>query len=189
MAPVKVAAVQASSPAFNLDATLSKIQSLTQEASSHGAQLVVFPEAFVGCYPRHLGFSIGLRTTENREWYTRYVQAAIKVPDGAEGLPLDSSTTSADYAAFNTLAKIAKEASVVLSVGIIERSIVGATLWCTNLLFSPEGILLSRHRKLQPTAAERVVWSQGHARNEPTNPALPPTDNLPVADTSIGKVG
>lgn len=42
---------------------------------------------------------------------------------------------------------------------------------------------MSRHRKLQPTAAERVVWSQGEA----TNPGG--GDNLPVVETPIGNIG
>jgi nitrilase len=70
-----------------------------------------------------------------------------------------------------------------LSVGVVERSIIGSTLWCTNLLFSPKGGLLSKHRKLQPTAAERIVWSQGESTNAQGG------DNLPVAKTSIGKIG
>jgi nitrilase len=68
-------------------------------------------------------------------------------------------------------------------VGIVERSLIGSTLWCTNLLFSPEGTLLSRHRKLQPTAAERIVWSQGESINPYGE------DNLQVAKTPIGKIG
>lgn len=70
-----------------------------------------------------------------------------------------------------------------LSIGVIERSKEGATLWCTNLVFGPAGRLLSRHRKFQPTAAERVVWSQGSRYNDDGE------DNHPVVETAVGKIG
>lgn len=73
MAPITVAAVQASSVSFDLAASLVKLESLVNEARQRGAQLVVFPEAFLSAYPRFLGFVIGTRTEENREWFTRHV--------------------------------------------------------------------------------------------------------------------
>lgn len=66
---------------------------------------------------------------------------------------------------------------------MIERSLEGATTWCTNLIFSPKGQLVSRHRKFQPTAAERVIWSQGEKLIDGKE------DNLPVVKTELGKVG
>jgi predicted amidohydrolase len=66
---------------------------------------------------------------------------------------------------------------------VIERSPVGHTLWCTNLLFGPNGALKSRHRKLQPTAAERVVWGQGEAVNPGGD------DNMPVVKAWFAKIG
>ncbi|ORX38702.1 nitrilase 4 [Kockovaella imperatae] len=154
MAPITVAAVQAGSVSFDLPASLTKLESLVIEAKGKGAGLVVFPEAFLSAYPRFLGFVIGTRTDENREWFNRYVNSAVKIPNG------------------------------YLSVGIVERSHVGATLWCTNILLGPDGALLSRHRKLQPTAAERVVWHQGQGMTDGGR-----EDNLPVVQTAMGRIG
>ncbi|KAK4700077.1 nitrilase, partial [Phenoliferia sp. Uapishka_3] len=195
MSPIRVAALQAAPISFNLTSSIGKLRELVAQAALEGASLAVLPEAFLSCYPRHLGFKIGSRVDEDREWFGKYVESSVRVPDQVEGTAwLDTCEELGpmdEYWAFQGIARIAKESKIHLSIGVIERSLVGATLWCTNLLFSPQGVLLSKHRKLQPTAAERIVWSQGHARNE--SPLLSSggasTDNLAVVDTPIGKIG
>ena len=62
-----------------------------------------------------------------------------------------------------------------LVVGVIERD--GATLYCTALFFGPDGALLGKHRKLMPTASERLVWGQGDG------------STIPVLDTAAGRIG
>jgi len=59
-----------------------KAERLLAEAASYGSQLVVFPEAFIGGYPRGSGFgvSIGNRTAKGREDFRKYHSAAIDVP-------------------------------------------------------------------------------------------------------------
>jgi nitrilase len=52
MTRVTAAVVQAAPVAFDLEATLEKVERLTAGAAGGGAALVVFPEAFVSCYPR-----------------------------------------------------------------------------------------------------------------------------------------
>jgi len=57
---------------------------LLAEAASHGAQLVVFPEAFIGGYPRGSDFGYGVtietKTAKGEEDFRRYHASAIDVP-------------------------------------------------------------------------------------------------------------
>ena len=60
-------------------------------------------------------------------------------------------------------------------VGVIERD--GGTLYCSALTFGPHGDLIGKHRKLVPTAMERVIWGSGDG------------STLPVVATKLGRVG
>lgn len=159
--PVTAAVVQASPVMFDTPRTLEKLADLTSDAAGRGANLVVFPEAFVGGYPKGLDFGarLGLRLPEGREDFRRYFEAAIDVPGPA---------TEAIGAA-------ARAAGAHLVVGVIERD--GGTLHCTALMFGPDGRLLAKHRKLMPTAMERLVWGFGDG------------STLSVVDTPLGKLG
>ena len=158
---VRGAVVQAASVLFDRERTLDKAAQLTAEAAGRGAELVVFPEAFVGGYPRGITFGtvIGNRTDEGRDHFRRYWEGAVDVPG----------------AAVDRLGEIARENRVHLVMGVIERD--GATLYCCVLFFAPDGTLLGKHRKLMPTAAERLVWGFGDG------------STMPVFETPIGRLG
>jgi nitrilase len=158
---VRVAVVQASPVAFDRECTLTKVRSLAQDAAGRGARLVVFPEAFVSAYPRGMSFGavIGNRSAEGREWYRRYWESSVDVPG----------------AAVDVLADVARESAIHLAIGVIERD--GGTLYCTVLFFAPNGDYLGKHRKLIPTASERLVWGQGDG------------STMPVFDTAVGRIG
>jgi nitrilase len=158
---VHAAVVQAAPIAFDLEATLSKVARLTADSASGGAELVVFPEAFVSCYPRGITFgaTVGARTPEGRKWFRRYWESSIDVPG----------------AAVDRLAAIAREQEVQLVVGVMERD--QGTLYCTVLFFASSGEYLGKHRKLMPTAAERLVWGAGDG------------STLPVFETPAGRLG
>jgi len=57
---------------------------------------------------------------------------------------------------------VAKEHGLVLAVGVNELD--GGTLYNTLLVFTPDGELALRHRKLMPTNHERLVWGLGDGR-------------------------
>lgn len=161
MAKFIAAVVQNAPVVFDVNATLTKIHELTADAAKAGATLVVFPEAFVSAYPKGLDFGarVGMRSAEGRDTFRRYFESAIDVPGPAT----------------DALAKTAKAHGVYLVLGVIEREI--GTLYCTALFFAPDGTLLGKHRKVMPTAMERIIWGFGDG------------STMPVFDTAIGKLG
>ena len=155
------AVVQAAPVAFERERTLEKLRGLAAGAARRGARLAVFPEAFVSAYPKGLDFGarVGMRSREGREDFRRYFDSAVDVPGPA-----------VDF-----LGRVARENRLHLVVGVIEREI--GTLYCTVLFFAPDGRYLGKHRKLMPTAMERLVWGFGDG------------STLPVFDTPLGRLG
>ena len=140
---VRVAAVQASYVLMDQRATLERVAELSAKAAEQGAQLVVFPEVFVP------GTPIWIDTRPiwdgDDDWYRLLVDNAVVIPGPAPA----------------RLADIASEHSIWLVIGVEERDAHGATIYNTVLYFSPEGQLVEKHRKLEPTGAERTVWGMG----------------------------
>ncbi|NQF16321.1 carbon-nitrogen hydrolase family protein [Brevibacillus sp. HB1.3] len=162
---VRVAVVQAASVIMDREGSTEKAVSLTLEAGEKGAKIVVFPEAFIPAYPRGLTFGakVGSRSQEGRKDWFRYWDNSIVVP---------SEET-------DKLGEAARKAGVYLIIGVIERDneSSGGTLYCSVLFFGPDGELLGVHRKLKPTASERLIWGEGDG------------STLPVFDTPYGKIG
>jgi len=148
---VTVAVAQVSSVGFDTKATLAKLKARAREAAEKSAELVLFPEAFVGTYPKGLSFgaTIGNRTSEGRNDFVRYFESAITVPGPATQF----------------IGEVAAENRIYVITGVIERD--GGTLYCTALFFDPNGKLLGKHRKLMPTASERLVWGYGDGSTLP----------------------
>jgi nitrilase len=161
MNAIRVAVVQAAPVGFDLACTLEKTRELVAGAAGKGAQLILFPEAFISGYPRGLDFGvrIGSRTPEGRELFRRYWESAIDVPGPATAV----------------LGEAARQAHAHVVIGVIERD--GGTLYCSVLFFAPDGTLMGKHRKLMPTAAERLVWGFGDG------------STMPVFSTPIGRLG
>ena len=158
---VRVAVIQAGSVLFDTEATLAKMERLAQDAARQGAELALFPEAFVGGYPKGIDFGarMGSRSEGGRDQFRRYYESAITL-DGPEAA---------------RIAKLAAKLKIHLVTGAIERD--GGTLYCAVLHFGPDGALIGRRRKLMPTAMERLVWGMGDG------------STLEVTQTPLGRVG
>ncbi len=147
---MKAAVIQAGSHLFDTPRTMKRFADMARAAAADGARLAVFPEAFIGGYPKgvHFGAPVGSRSPEGREMYRRYAASAINVP-GPET---------------KAMARLAKDLQLDMVVGVIERPQTeegSGALFCTALCFSADGALLGKRRKLMPTAAERLIWGFG----------------------------
>lgn len=163
MKSTKIALVQAGSQLFDLKKTLQKLEDFLAMAAKQGAQLVLFPESFLPGYPRGLGFGavVGQRTNEGREQWLAYWQSAVALGDPT----------------FLKLSRLAAEYHLFLAVGVTEKVERTGSMYCAFWMFSPEGELLLHHRKIKPTASERLIWAEGDGKS------------IVVRSTSIGKIG
>ncbi|MDH7796250.1 MULTISPECIES: carbon-nitrogen hydrolase family protein [unclassified Beijerinckia] len=161
MTTYKAAVAQAASFPEDPVASAEKAAALIREAAGNGARLIVFPEAFIGGYPKGASFGapIGMRRPEGREAFRAYHAAAIAL-DGEE---------------VATIAAATAETNMFAVIGCIERD--KGTLYCTVLFFDGAKGLIGKHRKLMPTAGERLIWGFGDG------------STMPVFETPLGTVG
>jgi nitrilase len=141
----RVAVIQASSIPFAPVASVDKACQILHRVAGQGAKLAVFPEAFIGGYPKGQSFGsvVGNRSETGRDLYREYVEGAVTL-DGPE---------------LAALAECVDELNVIVVMGIIERS--GRTLYCTAVTFVPGQGIANFHRKLMPTGQERIIWGFG----------------------------
>ncbi|MCG6989423.1 MAG: carbon-nitrogen hydrolase family protein [Gemmatimonadetes bacterium] len=159
----RIAAVQASSVFLDRTATVEKACGLIEEAAQGGAELAVFPEAFIPAYPVWVWFIPPGHTHPLRALYAELHANAISIP-GPE---------------VARLGEAAADCGVTVAMGVNERNSEASdsTLYNTLLYLGADGGVLGKHRKLIPTAGERLVWGQGAE------------GDLEVFDTPIGRLG
>jgi nitrilase len=161
---VKVACIQAEPAVLDREATLDKLAALAAEASSEGAQLLVFPEAFIPAYPSSVWAKAlaGWATPGAKEAFAWLARESVEVPGPAA----------------ERLGGIARECGVWLVTGVTEIDPARpSTLFNSLLYHGPDGTLVERHRKLVPTNHERLVWGQGDG------------GGLRALETPIGRIG
>jgi nitrilase len=145
--PFVVAAAQAAPVFLDREATVALACERIAEAARRGARLVVLPEAFVPTYPLWVWHVPAADSATLRELHAQMLDQAVTVPGPA----------------CERLAEAARTAGVAVAIGVNERNheASGGTLYNTLLLFDAQGRLVARHRKLVPTAGERLVHGQG----------------------------
>ena len=158
---LKVAVAQLACLPNDALASARKAADAGRQASQQGARLVVVPEAFLGGYPQGASFGapMGMRKPEGRDAFARYHRAAIDLNGPEVAL----------------MAEACAETRCFVVIGCIERE--AGTLYCTVLYFDGVKGLVGKHRKLMPTAGERLMWGFGDGAT------------MPVFATDFGTVG
>ena len=158
-----VCVVQDSPVFFDKDQTILKVEKLTREYSKQGCKLIVFPESFIPGYPRGFSFGtiVGKRTTEGRQLFSEYYNQSVDL----EGEDL------------KRLEDIAIKQKVYLVIGVTEKQSANGSLYCSMLYFSPKTGFMGVHRKIKPTAQERVIWAEAGG------------EDMVTFKTEIGRLG
>jgi nitrilase len=161
--PFRIAAIQASPVFLDREASVDKACSLIADAAKEGAKLVVFPECFIPGYPLWVWFIPPGDTHSLRELYSELIDNAVGVPSSATDRIRDA----------------AKKAGITVTIAVNETNTEtsGTALFNTTLIICPEGNIIGKHRKLIPTAGERLVHGQGDG------------STLAVHDTPVGRLG
>jgi nitrilase len=157
-----VGAVQISPVFLDREATINRACQAIAEAGSRGARLVVFPEAFVPGYPLWVWYIAPGQTHDLRALYAELLDQSVTIPS----------------AAVAQLCEAARDAGVYVAIGINERNAEasGTSLYNSLLFIGADGRILGVHRKLVPTAGERLVHAQGDG------------SSLTAHETSLGRL-
>jgi len=137
---IRVAAAQIAPEFATPGATVEKVLETITSAAAQGAQLIVFPETLVPCYP-----------------YFSFVQAPVAT--GPEHLRLYDNAVVVPGPVTEAMAAVAASRGIVVVLGVNERD--HGSLYNTQLVFDANGDLVLKRRKITPTFHERMIWGQG----------------------------
>ncbi|KAF1950010.1 carbon-nitrogen hydrolase [Byssothecium circinans] len=152
--------------------TLRALERTTKQAAKQNIDIILFPEAYLGGYPRtcDFGSAVGGRTAKGREQFLSYFHSAVDLGDTPAGagaawierrLELPRGKTYRGDGTREELERIARESGVFVVTGLVERC--GGTLYCGVVYVCPQLGILGKRRKVMPTGSERVIWGQGSA--------------------------
>jgi len=160
----KIAIIQEAPYVLDKIKTVAQAANIINTVAAQGAELIVFPEAFIPGYPAWIwrlrpGGDWGI----SEELHTRLLKNAI-----------DLSSTD-----LNPIMVAAKSNQVTVVCGINERDCENSrtTLYNAVITIDTQGNIVNHHRKLMPTNPERMVWGFGDGHG------------LNVIDTPVGRIG
>ena len=141
----RLAAVQAAPIWLDREATVAKACRLIEEAADNGANVIGFPEGFIPGFPDWYMWHIAL-SPDSLRFSKELFKNAVEIPGPATA----------------ALGAAARKTRTHVVVGVNERrqGTLG-TLYNTLVFFGPDGDVLGVHRKLMPTATERLVHAAG----------------------------